>query len=804
MGAAGETLPPFVFPGHRFPARPRRDTPRAMTSDLDTCIALHRAGRLDEAIRGYRRALPRDRGGVQVNRLLGLALFAKGDARDALKHLQAALARAPGDAALLNDTGNALRALGRRAEAAQSFRRAIAADPRGADALFNLADTLLELDRPAEALDAYRAILDRRLPGIDADLHNNHGAALMAVDRAEEALAAFRAALAMDGAHAGAMVHVGAALQRLGRPRESVAHLRDAARAHGATLPLLLTLGQGLLDLRDLVPALEVFSEALRQKPGHARALVGQALALSGLGRDAEAIAAIAQAVAADPAARPAHIVAGNIHLAAKDLPAAIAAYARAAALPPGRLPDAADALLLFTRMRVCDWTAFEATRTRLLAGFEAGTARLPPFESLAIADDPALHLRAAAHHARASLSSLDVRTSLPAERHALPPRTPGGRIRIGYVSGELRLHAVGHLMARLLECHDRAAFEVHAISLGRLTGDAMQARIRAAVDAFHDCHAMTDDALLAFARGLGLDIAIDLNGYSGDSRSVVLARGIAPVQAGFLGYPGTSGGRFLDYMIADAVVIPPGAEADWSEQVVRLPGCFLPTDDRRPIATEGITRARFGLPEDGFVFCCFNNTHKILPAAFDAWMRILAAVPGSVLWLREENAPATANLRAAAAARGIDPARIVMAGRVDDMAEHLGRHALADLFLDTLPYNAHTTAADALQAGLPVLTAAGRAFAGRVAASLLHALGLPELVTDSPAAQEAEAIALARDPPRLAALRARLAAALPRSLLADTPRQARNLERAFRVMHEKHLAGLPPAAFTVENSLPD
>ncbi len=761
-----------------------------MTSELDTCIALHRAGRLDDAIRCYRRALPRDRSGVQVNRLLGLALFAKGEVRDALKHLQAALARAPADAALLNDTGNALRAVGRRAEAAQAFRRALAADPRAHDALFNLADTLLELDRPAEALDAYRAILDRGLPGIDADFHNNRGAALMALDRAEEALAAFRAALAVDPAHAGAIVHVGAALQRLLRPRDSVEHLRDAARRHGATLPLLLTLGQGLLDLRDLAPALEVFAEALRQQPGNPRALTGRALALSGLRRDAEATAEIDRAVAAEPALRPTHIIAGNIRLAAKDLPGAADAYARAAALPPGRLPDAAEALALFTRMRLCDWTGFEAARTRLLAAFAAGTARLPPFEALAIADDPALHLRAAAHHARASL---------PARRDTLPPRAPGGRIRIGYVSGELRMHAVGHLMARLLECHDRAAFEIHAISLGRSTGDAVQARIRAAVDAFHDAHAMGDDALLAHARGLGLDIAVDLNGYTGDSRGAVLARGIAPVQVGFLGYPGTGGGRFLDYMIADAVVIPPGAEADWSEQVVRLPHCFLPTDDRRAIAT-GLTRAGFGLPEQGFVFCCFNNTHKILPGVFAAWMRLLAAIEGSVLWLREENATATANLRAAAAGHGIDPGRIVMAGRVEEMAEHLGRHALADLFLDTLPYNAHTTAADALQAGLPVLTQAGRAFAGRVAASLLTTLGLPELITTDAAAYEAEALALARDPARLAALRARLAAALPASPAFDTPRQARALERAFAAMHARALAGAPAQAFAVDD----
>ena len=312
----------------------------------------------------------------------------------------------------------------------------------------------------------------------------------------------------------------------------------------------------------------------LRRQPGHPRALVGRALALSGLKRHDEAVAEIDRAIQADPSQRPAHIVAGTIHLAAKDLPGAIAAYARAVALPAGRRPDAAEALLVFTRLRACDWTDFDATRARLLAGFEAGTARLPPFESLAIADDPGLHLRAAAHHARANL---------PTRRDALPARRDAARIRIGYVSGELRMHAVGHLMARLLECHDRDGFEVHAISLGRLTGDPVQARIRAAVDGFHDAVALTDDALLAMARGLQLDIAIDLNGHAGDSRAAVLARGIAPVQVGFLGYPGTSGGGFLDYVIADATVIPPGAEADWSERVVRLPQC-LPAD-RRPTA---------------------------------------------------------------------------------------------------------------------------------------------------------------------------------------------------------------------------
>jgi predicted O-linked N-acetylglucosamine transferase (SPINDLY family) len=757
-------------------------------ADLRHCMALHEAGKLDDAIDCYRGALARDRDGAQVNRLLGLALFARGDAAEALGHLRTALRQAPKSAALLNDTGNALRALGRREEAVQAFRQAIAADPGFAFAHFNLADALLEMARHDAALEVYRTILTRRFPGMDADFHSNVGVCLMALGRAQEALSAFGAALKADPAHAAAAAHAGAALQRLGRNQDSVAFLRDTARRHGATPQLLTTLGQGLLNLSDHAPALEVFDEVLRHQPASERGLTGRGLALSGLGRHADAIATLDRAVAHHPGVRSVHLVSGNIRLAAKDPEGAIADFARAAALPAGTAPDAALALLVFNRLRLCDWTDLAPARAALLAGAADGTLRLPPFEALCIADDPALHLRCATRFAQ---------ENLPIRRATLPAGQANGRIRIGYVSGELREHAVGHLMARLLELHDRSAFEVHAISLGRVTGDAVQARLRAAVDGFHDVSTLPDEAAIALARGLGLDIAIDLNGYTGDSRTMLFAQGIAPVQVGFLGYPGTLGAPFMDYILADAITIPPGAEAHYAEKVVRLPACFMPTDDMREITIAGLTRAQFGLPESGFVFCCFNNTHKILPEAFDGMMRILAATPGSVLWLREESTVATAHLKAAAAARGVDPARLVMAGRVDH-ADHLGRHALADLFLDTLPYNAHTTACDALGAGLPVLTRIGEAFAGRVAASLLHAAGLPELVVDSQAAFEARAITLAADPAALQALRDRLAAGLADGPLFDTPLQARHVEHALRAMHDRHKAGAAPEAFVV------
>lgn len=762
----------------------------AAAADPRDCIALHQAGRLDDAIRCYRRALPQDRDGIQINRLLGLALFAKGDAAEALTHIRAAQARAPREPTLLNDMGNVLRALGRQNEAVEAFRRATAANPGFTAAYYNLADGLQEMGRHGEAIEVYRTILTRRFADIDADFHNNLGTCLMALDRAGEAMTAFQAALTADPGHAAAAAHLGAALQRLGRNLESVGFLQDRVQRRGATQQLLTTLGQGLLNLTDYAPALAVYEEVLRHQPELERGLTGRALALSGLRRFDEALATIDRAAALYPDSRAVQLVLGNIRLAAKDTEGAVAAFARAASLPPGRTPDAAQAMLLFNRLRLCDWTDFSTTRDALLAGAADGSLRLPPFEALCIADDPALHLRCATTFAR---------ENLPARRSALPARPEGARIRIGYVSGELREHAVGHLMARLLELHDRETFEVHAISLGKLTGDAVQTRIRAAVEHFHDVSTMPDAAAIAHLRGLGLDIALDLNGYTGDSRSVFFAQGIAPVQALFLGYPGTMGAPFIDYVIGDAVTLPDGAEPFYAEKPVRLPHCFMPTDDMREITIAGLTRAQFGLPEDGFVFCCFNNTHKILPEAFDGMMRILAAVPGSVLWLREENAPAARNLKAAAAARGIDPARLVMAGRVDH-ADHLGRHALADLFLDTLPYNAHTTACDALGAGLPVLSHIGQAFAGRVAASLLTAVGLPDMVVDSQPAFEARAIALAQDPQALGAIRARLEANLPGCALFDTPRYARGLEEAFRRLHARQRAGEAPAPIALRS----
>jgi len=381
------------------------------------------------------------------------------------------------------------------------------------------------------------------------------------------------------------------------------------------------------------------------------------------------------------------------------------------------------------------------------------------------------------------------------------PQRRQAGRIRLAYLSADLYNHATAHLMAELFERHDRTRFELIALSFGPDRRDAMRSRLASAFDRFIDVRHLGDEAIAAYARELGVDIAVDLKGFTIDARPGIFAWRAAPVQVSYLGYPGTLGMESMDYVIADRQLASLADAAFYSEKLVRLPYSYQPNDTGRGIAAILPSRASQGLPEAGFVFCCFNNNYKISPAVWDIWMRLLHQVPGSVLWLLEGNELAVANLRAQAVRSGVAPQRLVFAARAP-LDVHLARHRLADLFLDTLPYNAHTTASDALWAGLPVLTLKGHSFAGRVAASLLHAVGLPELVTHNAQDYEALALQLAGDPARLAGFCGKLAIQRDVAPLFDTQRLRLHLESAYEVMYRRSQDGLPPEAFDVESEL--
>ena len=700
--------------------------------DLQASLRQHQAGKLDAAIAGYRAFLQQEPNHAEANRLLGLALFARGQVADAREALERAASLVKPNAALLNDLGNARRASGDKAAAIEAFSAAIKAEPGFAFAHFNLADALLEAGEVERASAVYEDIIARGFAGIDGDFHINRGLCRLRLGDAAAAIKAFRAALALEPGHSRAAAALSDTLQKLGAHRDAVVFLTGFLDKQRASLETLISLGSGFLGLRDYPRALGLFERLASLSPPPAKALVGKGLAMS-----------------------------GQLH----------------------------------SRQRHWDWTGFSDQRQELLALLRTGRFAADPFALLAITDDAAFHHNAARTYRR---EILQLTPAIPPSAAFL--QSSGGsphRLRIGYFSADFYNHATMHLLAGVLECHDRDAFEIHAFSYGPEIEDAVRARVRATLDHFHECVRLSDSAMIATARKAGIDIAVDLKGYTQDMRLAPFAARLAPLQASYLGYPGTVGAAFLDYIVADATVLPMDQQRFYDEKIIHLPDSYQANDDRRVIAPETPSRTEAGLPADGFVYCCFNNAYKITPEVFASWMRILNAVPDSVLWLLANEAEAMDRLRAVATRQGIDPARLVFAPNLPS-AQHLARHRLAELFLDTLPYNAHTAASDALWAGLPVLTQMGQAFAGRVAASLLNAVGLPELITRDAAAYEALAIALGRDPARAGVLKAKLAAAIPSAPLFNTPRFTRHLEGAYRLMWQRHAAGLPPEGFAV------
>ncbi|MBE7220039.1 MAG: hypothetical protein INR64_16335, partial [Caulobacteraceae bacterium] len=448
---------------------------------------------------------------------------------------------------------------------------------------------------------------------------------------------------------------------------------------------------------------------------------------------------------------------------------------------------------LLWARMHACDWRPLGAALRDDLSRCIATGSSFSPFIVMALGlpnHETLLWTRA---WTEANLPRAPAALGRPA------PEAGRERIRVGYLSADFRGHATAVLVMGLFELHDRGRFEIFGYNIGRGDGSAMGERMTAALDRFVDLSFLGDrDAAQRIADDR-IDVLVDLKGFTTDSRPAILSYRPAPIQVNYLGFPGTMGTPHVDYVVVDETVAPFEHQPFYDERIVHLPHCYQPNDRDRAGADPGARRADHGLPEPGFVFCCFNNTYKITPLVFDIWMRLLRAVEGSVLWLFEANAQAHANLLREAAERGIDPRRLVFAPRLG-YAQHMARLGLADLFLDTLPVNAHTTASDALWAGVPVLTMLGPLFAGRVAASLNRAVGLPDLVVDSFAAYEAEALALARDPARLGALRGRLAANRMTAPLFDSPRYARDFEAALERMVAIHDAGGAPEAFAVED----
>ncbi len=637
--------------------------------------------------------------------------------------------------------------LGHYAESEVEFKRSLQILPDRESTLTNLCAVLIKLEKfdEAERLIAYSL---QRFED-NSELVLNKGLLAYQKNLFDQALSLYERAIELNADYSEAYNNRGLALQELKRWEEALAS----------------------------------YDRAIGIEPDFAKAYNNRGLALQELKRWEAALASYDRAIAIEADFAEAYSNQGVALQELKRWEEALASYERAIEIQPEY--DFLLGTLVYIRRQLCDWKSSAENNTRLATKLQAREKVSHPFPILGICDSPQLQRTAAQVWGEAKYPEQSTLGPIVKTSHE-------GKIKLGYYSADFHNHATAYLMAELFESHDRNQFELFAFSFGPDKNDEMRQRVSSAFDHFIDVRTQSDQEAAQLSRDLGIDIAVDLKGYTQHERAGLFSHRCAPIQVNYLGYPGTMGMPYMDYLIADKIVIPPESRVHYTEKIAYLPHSYQVNDAKRKIADQVFSRQELGLPENAFVFCCFNNNYKITPQTFDSWMRLLKAVSGSVLWLFEENPTAATNLRREAQAQGVEASRLVFAKRMP-LPEHLARHQAADLFLDTLPYNAHTTASDALWAGLPVLTLIGESFAGRVAASLLHAIGLPELITSTTADYEAKALELATQPDRLRALKVKLTANRLTTPLFDTRLFTEHIQDAYLAMYRRYQAGLAP-----------
>ena len=816
----------------------------------EQAIALHQQGRLEEAESLYLRILEADPQLFGPRYYLGLIRMQQNRFEDACTYIGEALKIFPNDLGGLMNYGMALRAAGRSREAVEVFDRALAIQPNMAEGHYNRGVALADLKHFETAVDSYDRALVMQPEMIAAMV--NRAVALAAMQRFDDAIAGYDRVLAMQPGNAEALTHRGLARRGMGQPHqaledynralnlapghveatynrgvimldleraaEALAAFESVMSAYQNNAEMLNNRGVALWNLKRPAESLDSLDRALALEPNFPEAWGNRSLALRDMLRFEEALASLDQVLLRDRGNAVALNWRGNVCRDMKDLVQAVECYSRALKVRPDyaeaminrsysywnlKQPEAALAdlerglalnpdypyargELMHMRMYCGDWRAFDADKAALETGLRAGARIVQPFIFQAVGENPQ-DLQTCSR-----IWGHDRYPTMPAAPFDTATRRTHKKIRIGYLSGEFRQQATAILMAGLYEHHDRTRFELVALDNGVNDGSELRTRLEKSFDRWIDIGKLHDDGVAERIRAEEIDILVNLNGYFGDGRSGVFARRAAPVQVNYLGFPATLGANYMDYIIADQTVIPPGEEGFYDEEIVALPGCYQANDDKgRPMARVP-SRAEAGLPETGTVFCNFNSAYKLTPATFDSWMRILKQVEGSVLWLLESPAPYADNLRKEAEARGVAPERLVFAPELDTDL-HLARLCLADLFLDGLPYNAHTTGSDALWCGVPLVTQRGTTFPGRVAASLLSAAGLPELITEDATSFEALAVKLGNDPKALKKVKDKLAKNKATCALFDTASFTKHIEAAYSQMWDRWLAGEKP-----------
>lgn len=751
---------------------------------------------------------------------LGMVLGALGRLDEAESVMRVAATRLPHDANVHVNLGNVLAGLGRGDEALDSFRRALALQPGNLDAQYNIGTLLKDLGRLEEALAAFGAVLAAD-PG-NADTLVNLGIVQEKLGRLDEAIAGYRKALAREPGHVHALINLGSALRSQGKLDEAAASCEKALAIQPDFADAAVNLGAVRAEQGRYRESQALFERALRADPGSADAYRNLGALFKAEGRVGDAVVNYRKAAERTPGQPAVQVDLGNVLRDSGDFPGALTAYRKAIEIDArhapahynlaetlkvmGRLdasveayertlavrPDDMQALggLIHVRQHLCDWNGLEALWDRLRRRIaDQRGAGVSPFSTLSMPTTAAEQLACATGWAQAHVEPAAVARPLLDSEAVQRPAHEGGKRRIGYLSWGFHNHATAYWAAELLELHDRGRYEIHGYDYGPDDNSAIRARVVSACDRFTS---LAGESHLAAARRIradGIDVLVDLTGYTLGARPQILALRPAPVQVSWF-YPGTMGTRCIDYFIADPYALPSELEHAFSEKIVRLPDCYMPADRRREASEASPSREACGLPTEGVVFCCFNQAYKILPETFSLWMRVLRAVPGSVLWLAEANRWSVENLKREAAARGVDAQRLVFADR-KPAAEYMAQYRLADLALDTFPYTSHTTAADALWMGCPLVTRMGETFASRVAGSVLINAGLRELVASTDEECERKLIELATVPDKLQDVRRRLAESRDTCPLFDTRRFVRNLEQTYDTM----LAGRGHAA---------
>jgi len=732
-------------------------TNSGLAQALGQAISAYQTNNLAEAYRLCDLILSQDRNNVVALHLFGILNALRRDFPKALDALDRALALGPNNPDLYVDKGKILNEFGRPEDALLCFDKALAINGRHPIALELKASILLLLKRPAETLEIFDRLL-QIVPNHSRTLNNR-----------------------------------GLALTELGQPEGAVESFRSASASDPGNPEIWVNLGNALCKSQRYSDAIDAYGKALTINPDFAEGWLGRGNALASLKRYEEALSASDKALAGKPNLAEAWDLRGGIYAELRKPKDAALAYSEALRLDE-QLPFVKGHLLQ-QKMMCCDWSNIESLIAGIENDIQLKKPSAAPFGWLSIASSEQ-SLQQAAQLCGARMYPGGAAAGVT---HGVSDSSTR-KTRVGYLSGEFRVHANSLLLTGVLEEHDRDSFEVFIFDNGWDDKSDLRRRIVAAANDVIDITTLRDPAAVDTIRKAGIDILVNINGYLDNHRMGIFARRAAPVQINYLGFPGTFGCNYIDYIIADRFVIPDDRRSFYTEKVVHLPHCYQPNDCTKKIGTTVFKREELGLPERGFVFCCFNNNYKILPEVFDSWARILKRVDGSVLWLLKSNAIAASNLIKEAVERGIAAERLVFADRMP-LPDHLARHRTAGLFLDTLPYNAHTTASDALWTGLPVLTRSGTTFAGRVATSLLNAVGLPDLAVQTQQEYEDTAVHLATHPAELALLKEKLLKNKPTAPLFNTKLYARHIEDAFRIMVDHRRRGLAPDHITIPTS---